>query len=111
MSDPIPPTPAAVVAPAASPTGLAMLSQKLIKIAVPVFGVIALIAGLPEIGVVLPYPWFATVIAIAKALLGLGVVLGIASQGARKAEVATAVAAGATAATADSAAAAAAGNK
>ncbi len=88
-------------APAApvSPTGAPTLGQKLIKAAIPFFGVVALVAGAPEAfaaaGAVFPdVPWLHVAVAVAKGLVGLGVVLGIASQGARKE---AAVAAGAAA--------------
>ncbi len=83
-----------------SPTGAPTLSQKLIKAAVPFFALTASIASLPTVlqqaGVTLPdLPWVHAVVGVCAALTGLGVALGIASQGARKE---AAVAAGAAAA-------------
>jgi len=88
MADPTP-VPAAP-APAVSPTGAPTLAQGLVKFAVPFFSMVAVIAGLPEMGISLPYPWWPVVVNVAKVVLGLGVALGIASQGARKKEAADA---------------------
>ena len=81
MSD----APAPVAPVVVSPTGTPSLGQTLTKVAVPVFALIGAVAGLPEIGINLPYAWWPVVVGVAKALLGLGVALGIASAGARKA--------------------------
>ncbi len=83
-----------------SPTGAPTLSQKLVKFAVPFFALTGSIAALPTVlaqaGVVMPdLPWLHVVVGVCSALTGVGVALGIASQGARKD---AAVAAGAAAA-------------
>jgi hypothetical protein len=64
-----------------SPTGLALLPQMAVKVAVVVVGLAAV--GIPIFTAMLPAPWAATGLAICSSIVGLGTVLGIVSPGAR----------------------------
>ena len=63
-----------------SPTGKPVLGQLFVQIATVVVGLAALVVGMPATGVTLP----PVVLAICSAIVGLGSVLGIVSQGVRK---------------------------
>ncbi len=79
MSDPVTPV---------SPTGTAVLPQALLKVAATLVGVAALalsiLPSLPDA------PWIKTATAVATAVVGLGALLGISSQGIRQTETAAA---------------------
>ncbi len=64
-----------------SPTGLALLPQMVVKVAVVVVGLAAI--GIPIFSAMLPAPWAVSGLAICSSIVGLGTVLGIASPGAR----------------------------
>ncbi len=68
-----------------SPTGIALLPQLLVKIATVVVAVAVFVMTLPTMGIPLPPP----VLAVCSAITGLGIVLGIGSQGIRKVEPAS----------------------
>jgi hypothetical protein len=72
----------------ASPTGIALLPQAVIRVATVVIGLAAV--GIPIFTTLLPAPWAVTGLAICSSIVGLGTVLGIASPGVRQAGTAVA---------------------
>ncbi len=76
-------TPVAVVAaPAASPTGLAIFKQGLLKVSAAIVGLAA--AALPVLLTLPDSPWVTQAKGVCTSIIGIGAVLGIASQGIRK---------------------------
>ncbi len=65
-----------------SPTGIALLPQIFIKISTVVVAAAVFVMTIPAMGVPLP----PQVLAVCAAIVGLGTVLGISSQGVRKTE-------------------------